>query len=332
MKELLLLEALDATDNGIVITDALEYDNPIVYINAGFTRMTGYKSEEVLGKNCRFLQGNDKRQKALDYLRQAMENQSNCTVVLRNRRKDGSKFYNELSVSPVFDDSKRVTHYIGVQKDVTDRILSEKRAYIYRKRLRRANRNLRVAATHDPLTGIFNRRFFNALLKRAWRIAGRTQIPLSILMIDIDFFKQYNDTYGHLAGDTCLKQVATTLQTSLRRASDIVARYGGEEFVVAVNELHSHELEEMAEFFTKKIAALRIPHKKSSVAPYITISCGVATTTPHTDADIRTLIAHADKALYTAKESGRNRVCVYHNLESEGAVAEKKDSRSDSEK
>lgn len=117
-------KALESTSCGLVISDLSQEDNPLIYVNTGFERVTGYKRDEVLGKNCRFLQGEDTDQASLELLRHAIKEQKECKVVLRNYRKDGTMFYNELVISPIQDDSGKITHLIGVQTDVTERELN----------------------------------------------------------------------------------------------------------------------------------------------------------------------------------------------------------------
>jgi diguanylate cyclase (GGDEF)-like protein len=160
----------------------------------------------------------------------------------------------------------------------------------------------------DGLTQIPNRRQFDEVYDREWRRAARAAAPISILMADIDHFKLYNDNYGHLAGDDCLKAVASTLAESLQRATDLVARYGGEEFVVVLGESDLAEAEETAERLRKRVADVAMPHADSVTASHVTISIGVATTVPGKDSEKELLIAAADDALYEAKEAGRNRV------------------------
>lgn len=160
----------------------------------------------------------------------------------------------------------------------------------------------------DGLTEIANRRRFNDAIELEWRRNMRSATPLSVIMMDIDCFKEYNDHYGHLAGDDCLKRVARTLKTSLRRAGDLVARYGGEEFVALLPNTHTEGAAQLAESIRINVADLQIPHCSSSVAAHITISLGVATVVPHCDSSPSDLVKTADTKLYLAKEGGRNQV------------------------
>jgi len=163
-------------------------------------------------------------------------------------------------------------------------------------------------SSRDGLTGIYNRRRFDEALSTEWNRARRTNQPLSLIMLDLDFFKQYNDRYGHLYGDECLKAVAKTLSTTLKRAADFVARYGGEEFVALLPETPLEKAIFMAEKIRKKVESLHIEHEDSTLSPQVTVSIGVASTIPKQKADYNMLIEKADHALYDAKQSGRNQV------------------------
>jgi diguanylate cyclase (GGDEF)-like protein len=177
--------------------------------------------------------------------------------------------------------------------------------------LKEANDTLQRLATTDELTGIANHRRFKEFLDDEWRRAVRRGAPLSLIMIDIDFFKTYNDTYGHQAGDACLKQVANVLSETVNRSTDFIARYGGEEFVVVLAEADGESAAMMAERMRACVEALNMPHIRSNASDHVTISAGVATTVPALDSVPAMLIAAADQALYQAKQAGRNRIKSY---------------------
>ncbi|MCU7835263.1 MAG: diguanylate cyclase [gamma proteobacterium symbiont of Taylorina sp.] len=160
----------------------------------------------------------------------------------------------------------------------------------------------------DGLTSISNRYCFDNYLNNEWQRAMRSDEPLSLILMDIDFFKQYNDHYGHLAGDDCLKQVAQSLDCSIKRSTDFVARYGGEEFVAVLPKTSSDDAIILAEIFRKNIEKLVIKHEFSSTEQHVTISLGVATMIPERNTLPQLLIEAADRNLYKAKESGRNQV------------------------
>jgi diguanylate cyclase (GGDEF)-like protein len=174
--------------------------------------------------------------------------------------------------------------------------------------LKRRGDLLEQLAGLDGLTGIANRRRFDDMLAAEWHRAQRHDAPLALIMIDIDFFKAYNDHYGHPQGDDCLRRVASAMTMVLRRASDFLARYGGEEFAVILADTPLEEALLVAEHMRSRIEEQAIPHGYSAIAPYITISLGVAAQVPSQQDSAADLLAAADAALYRAKAAGRNRV------------------------
>ncbi len=177
------------------------------------------------------------------------------------------------------------------------------------KELEAKNAELERLSSQDGLTGIANRRRFDEFVTKEWMRGARENQPLSLILIDIDHFKPYNDNYGHQGGDDCLRKVARTLASAARRSGDLVARYGGEEFVVVMPGTDAQGAANIADSLRSKIEALNLPHEYSSTADHITISLGVSTMVPTADRKVEDLIEAADQALYEAKESGRNR---YH--------------------
>lgn len=161
----------------------------------------------------------------------------------------------------------------------------------------------------DALTHLPNRRHLDGTLDVEWRRAIREKVELSILMIDIDHFKLYNDEFGHAAGDACLQAVAVSLQAGVSRPGDLVARYGGEEFVVILSDTGADAALHVATRMCTGIRNLKLPHVRSGSAPLVTVSIGCATTAPTKESSSRALLEEADKMLYKAKNSGRNRIC-----------------------
>ena len=161
----------------------------------------------------------------------------------------------------------------------------------------------------DGLTGVYNRRYFDQQLAMEMARAVRNQSPLSLIMLDVDFFKRYNDRYGHLAGDDCLRQIAQTLKEGLRRPADLVARYGGEEFACILPETAFDDAMALATELEARVRANHIAHEASDAAKVVTISLGVAGRGGNTSTDANALLALADAQLYQAKHSGRGRVC-----------------------
>lgn len=174
---------------------------------------------------------------------------------------------------------------------------------------------LRQMSLKDGLTGIANRRSFDERLSFEWRRSLRSGEPISLLMVDIDHFKQYNDHYGHLEGDYCITAVAQSLQGVVSRASDLVARYGGEEFAILLPETNADEAKRIAEISLRNLAARAIRHANSAVSEYVSLSIGICTMNVTPDAQAASLISQADQALYHAKRNGRAQYCHFANLD-----------------
>ncbi len=187
------------------------------------------------------------------------------------------------------------------------RLIQQVRLY---QQLEQANFELQRLATVDGLTQVANRRRFDEYLDDEWQRMMREQLPLSLILCDIDFFKSYNDTYGHQAGDDCLRQVAQIIQKAAKRAIDLPARYGGEEFAVILPNTDQDGAIQVAQDIQMGIKGLEVAHIHSQVTPIVTVSLGVVTTIPSQVSSPEKLIMAADKALYQAKAEGRDRYCV----------------------
>lgn len=202
----------------------------------------------------------------------------------------------------------------GLEMGAVDYIRKPFSAPIIRARIRnhlelkKTRDMLENLSTLDGLTNIPNRRRFDEIYAHEWTRAIRTKLPLSLLFIDIDHFKNYNDCYGHLAGDDCLKAVARILQSSLGRPADFLARYGGEEFIILLPDTSEHGCEYLAETIRAAIEKLDIEHRDSPVADHLTVSIGAVTCIDVTRCDRALLLEQADRLLYQAKHEGRNRV------------------------
>src|SRR6185503_17729099 len=212
--------AIDAATNAIFIVDARAPGHPIVHVNRAFEKMTGYGAEESIGRNSRFLQGPDRDQPELEHLRLAIEKGTEASALLRNYRKDGTLFWNNVQISPVRDESGEITHYVGVQSDVTE--------------LKNYQIELEYRANYDSLTGLANKNLLDDRLSQAIAWSNRVDGRIAILYLDLDRFKIVNDSLGHAKGDALLKCVAERLGTCVRE-SDTVARLGGDEFAVVLH-------------------------------------------------------------------------------------------------
>ncbi len=184
-----------------------------------------------------------------------------------------------------------------------------------------ANLELQRLSNLDGLTGIANRRLFEEFLGQEWQRAVRQREPLTLIMIDVDHFKFYNDTYGHQAGDDCLRRLADVLKANVKRTTDFVARYGGEEFIVVLPDTGADGAAEVAERLRAAVAALAIPHSASPVSDVVTVSLGTATVLPGPGGSPADIVAMADQAMYRAKQQGRNRFvqAVAQNVSKKGS-------------
>jgi diguanylate cyclase (GGDEF)-like protein len=194
--------------------------------------------------------------------------------------------------------------HFAVLRQRVRRLIQQSRLY---QKLRLANRELQRLAALDGLTGVANRRRFDEYLDAEWTRMAQEKLPLSLILCDLDFFKKYNDTYGHQAGDDCLRRVADALRFCAKRSLDLVARYGGEEFAVILPNTTGFGAFQVAEEIRAVVNSLDITHIQSAVSQHVTLSLGIACIYPTPDTSPSMLIAEADTALYQAKAAGRNR-------------------------
>lgn len=279
------------TSEGIMITDS---DALIRSVNKAFEEITGYSAGEVIGLNPRILKsGRHDDTFYKEFWISLLEN-GQWKGIFWNRRKNGELYPQETSINSVKDENGNTVKFVAIFTDIT---------------VRQAAEDMMLhLSTIDGLTGLSNRHFLDEMLDKEWKRARRNKYPISIMMIDLDFFKNYNDTYGHLKGDECLKSVADVLKGTARRPGDVVARFGGEEFVVALAMTDTIDAVSIAEKIRMEVEALKIPHERSKISGYVTLSIGVVSAIPNQNMSSMDLTKYADEALYKAKEEGRNRV------------------------
>lgn len=222
----------------------------------------------------------------------------------RAKTKDGNFVWIRDVVHVVRDAAGEVESLVGFMFDISERKETEQRLLDLQK-------ELEDLSFKDGLTGIYNRRMFDSVLEQEWLLSRRSQQPLSLLLIDIDFFKQFNDLNGHIKGDDCLRQVATTLSGAATRSRDFIARFGGEEFVMVLPETDTEAAKKVAKRCQQLILKLQIAHKNSEVSQLLTISIGTGTIVPTHAEDPLAFIEQVDQALYQAKQQGRNRIIQF---------------------
>ncbi len=305
------LEVISVTSGNEALSKILDYDFALVLLDVIMPGMDGYEIAELMRGNKKtrhipiifvtaarrddgqVFKGYESG--AVDYLIKPIEPQ-----ILKGK----VKFFLEI-------------HQQRLQLEQKTRELDAKLVELeeLHQLLEESNARLQLLSSQDALTGLPNRRSFDEIFSREWKRGVRNQQPLSLIVADIDHFKMYNDTYGHIAGDYCLERVARTLRESLLREIDVVARYGGEEFTVILPETDSNGAQNVAERMLQAIAALAIQHPCPSACPHLSISLGVCTIIPQSALSPLRFIEAADSALYKAKSAGRNtyRVCHFED-------------------
>ena len=277
----------------------IEASGRIQFTNPACDGYLGYAPEELAGRHIADLLNPLVAQEYLDYFARYAASpdtaHSHGTREVIIRHKQGKSVCMDLTLTPMF---LRQPLFIGLLHDITHHKLSEDA--------------LQRAAMVDPLTQLANRRHFDSFLEKEWQRATRTGAPLSLMVLDVDHFKLYNDNLGHAAGDVCLQQVAHAIADHALRGTDLAARYGGEEFVLLFAETDAAAAGALAESVRAHIEALQLPHPKSPTSPWITVSIGVATMQPQQGDAIEALFVAADRAMYVAKEEGRNQVRATH--------------------
>jgi diguanylate cyclase (GGDEF)-like protein/PAS domain S-box-containing protein len=284
---------IESSRNGILINDLTRPNNPIIYVNPAFERMTGYSAREVIGRNPRFLIRTDRDQPGLERIRIALREKCEGRAALRSYHKDGTMFWVELSMSPVRNEAGEATHFVTILNDITERQLYQE--------------ELEHQAYHDALTGLANRNLLPDRIRQAILHAHRARQNVAVLLLDLDHFKLVNDSLGHAVGDSLLVSVAERLSAAVREG-DTVARVGGDEFVVVIADA---DREEHITAATQRIMdAVVEPVVIKGKELYASASIGVAIY-PRDGTDAETLVKNADVAMYRAKEQGRNNYQFY---------------------
>ena len=273
-------------------------------INASLLNFLDLSETEAVGKKCYDLMACSWCNTSECPLTKLLRGKAHIELDIERKRKDGVTVPFMFAATPFRGLDGEVIGMVARFRDITERKYAENT-------LKEANERLERLSTSDGLTGVANRRCFDQTIQREWTRLQRTKDSLALIMCDVDFFKLFNDTYGHQGGDDCLKSIAKALQETTRRGGDCVARYGGEEFAVIMPETDEKSAVHIAEKIRQAVEKMAIAHSKSSIALCVTLSLGVTTVVPDDQGTPELLIKCADKALYLAKSSGRNRVMVW---------------------
>jgi diguanylate cyclase (GGDEF)-like protein len=310
--------AVNLVQHLVVPTFVLDADCNVLIWNKACERLTGVPAVELIGTREHWRAFYDSPRPCLaDLLVQGRMEEVEALYVAHNDPTGpafgihaenwcimpclGTELYLAIDAGPIYDADGKLLAVIETLRDMTDH--------------RRAQTALEQLATRDGLTGIANRRSFDEKLGNEWKRERRDLRTLSLLMIDVDHFKRFNDTYGHQAGDHCLQQIAKVLEEVVLRPGDLVARYGGEEFAVILSATDAMGASIVANRILERVAELAIPHSGGE-GGHVSLSIGIATSLPQPDMTRESLISSADGALYKAKHTGRNRFVLDSAAES----------------
>lgn len=294
-----LSHIVEHAHDGIIATAV---DGVIVKWNLAASALLGMTSDQVTGLSIFSIldpQWGQQLRPLYTELSASANNHSEHEIVLNTANHQQQVL--AITLSRILDNNKQAIGIAIFMRNITERKVTEQVLEELRKDLERMS-------FEDGLTGVANRRMFDKQLEQEWRRMQRSRHPLSIVLIDIDYFKHYNDFYGHQAGDDCLRQVASALRQQASRSSDLVARYGGEEFVILLPETNADEAYALALHCAKAVRALTIAHQRSVASEHVTISGGVATLVPDSSNTPQQLLHDADKQLYQAKQKGRDQI------------------------
>ncbi len=295
---------LENSPEGVVLVDAQAPDHPVVYVNQGFEALSGYAAGDLIGKNLRMMQGDDRDQDARHRLREALNAGSACRALLRNYRKDGTVFWNEMSILPLRDADGRVTHFAGYHRDAGERLRIDPK--LSRDSLSGAHQPTSVAIRDDRLTGLFTLPYLEELLKRDWAISQREGRSIAMFAIDIDALDSYNATFGRAAGDSAIRRVSHCVSGCLRRSSDVTARIDGGSLMAFAPGLSIEQAMSVGRTMAERVREMRIHHPRSAVLRYVSVSVGVSAMIPGAADEPTALIEKSQRHLKLAKQSGRN--------------------------
>jgi diguanylate cyclase (GGDEF)-like protein/PAS domain S-box-containing protein len=278
-----------------VIYSEADSNGIITNVSTALCELSQYTKEELIGSSHKVIKHPDTDTNSSRQMWNTIVAGNSWNGDIKNMKKDGTIFWVNANIIPKLDDSGRFLGYSAIRTDITDK-----------KRVEELN-------ITDELTALYNKRYFNQILDLEVRRAQRNHSYLTLAIMDIDFFKPYNDTYGHLKGDKVLKRIAMTIKKSLNRAGDYAFRVGGEEFAIVCVDMNPKNSIEFFEQLKNDIKNLNIDHAASEVDNVVTISIGIFCSVPTANTTANTTYRKADTALYDAKRQGRNRVCVYED-------------------
>jgi diguanylate cyclase (GGDEF)-like protein/PAS domain S-box-containing protein len=273
-----------------IISSSTDLKGIITNASKAFCNISGYSQDELIGKNHNIIRHPDMKKETFKNMWDELQSNNKWEGEVKNLKKDGNYYWVKAAITPNFDDNGKKIGYTAIRQDITDK------------------KHIEEISITDALTNIFNRRHFNEIFPKVLNSSKRNNAIVCFMILDIDYFKQYNDTYGHQKGDDTLIEVAKCLKDTLKRSSDLCFRLGGEEFAIIY---HVDKLEQSLQFaktINKAIESLMIEHKTSEVCRYVTVSIGLVAKYAKDIKSTEQMYSEADKLLYKAKGNGRNKV------------------------
>lgn len=275
-----------------VITSTTNLDGNITDVSQAFCNISGYSRDELIGKPHNIVRHQDMPNEIYNELWETIKSGQKWHGEIKNRKKDGQEYWVDISVTPQFDEDGSLVCYTAIKHDITHK------------------KKVEVLSITDDLTKLYNKRYFNESFEKEILRAKRDRKYISFLIMDIDYFKLYNDTYGHQKGDNALQEIGDILMKNTKRGSDLAFRLGGEEFGIIFSDLNNEDSLSYSQKIKDEIEALEIEHSKSNISKYITASFGLITQKGDSIQSVKEIYLLADKMLYKAKKNGRNRVCA----------------------
>jgi diguanylate cyclase (GGDEF)-like protein/PAS domain S-box-containing protein len=301
----LLKHLVEAAPEGVALCEARGDDWPVVFVNAAMEQLTGYSADQILGRNLRFLQADDRDQDGVLTVRNALREGQPCQTLVRNYRRDGTLFWNEMRLVPLRSADGQITHFASFHREggaVRTDARNETRDPAMN------TQTMLAYLRDDKLTGLLRRPYFEDLIKRDWGLAQRESRRLSFLVFDLDHFAAYRDVFGRQGAEQSFRRIARVIGGCFRRASDLCGRYDEDQIAALTTGLDLSQAAKLADAVLGRVRDLAIHHPRSSVSRYVTASAGVVSLVPPHDVPPERIYDAAIKALKDAKELGRNRV------------------------
>jgi len=273
-----------------IITSMTSHEGVIMEVSEALSRISGYSKEELIGQDHKIIRHPDTSDQTYDSIWSTVKSGRPWQGELKYKAKNGSFFWTDTLVYPKYNEDGLITGYTSIRQDVTDK------------------KRVEELSVTDELTGMHNRRYFNMVFHKELNRNMRSMSFLSFIILDVDYFKRYNDHYGHQMGDTALASMGKFLKSKMLRGSDFCFRLGGEEFGILYSGQDPNQSRLIGEQILQGIESLGIEHKKNDASPVMTVSMGLVTVIPKHKTSTGQLYKQADSLLYKAKKEGRNRL------------------------